>query len=106
MNTRFLSCWVMTRWRWTDLLRPGNAARRPVMLARPPGNAWPQVSPRCAGGRRRPASYGINTGFGAFANTRISTRKLTQLQYNLVRSHACGVGEPLALRSSCAASCC
>ena len=40
-------------------------------------------------------SYGINTGFGAFANKRISTAQLTQLQYNLVRSHACGVGEPL-----------
>ncbi|HUG97890.1 MAG TPA: histidine ammonia-lyase [Gammaproteobacteria bacterium] len=41
------------------------------------------------------ASYGINTGFGAFANARISTAQLTQLQYNLVRSHACGVGAPL-----------
>ena len=40
-------------------------------------------------------SYGINTGFGAFANSRISTPQLTQLQYNLVRSHACGVGTPL-----------
>lgn len=42
------------------------------------------------------ASYGINTGFGAFANRRISTAQLSQLQYNLVRSHACGVGEPLS----------
>jgi histidine ammonia-lyase len=42
------------------------------------------------------ASYGINTGFGAFANKRISTAQLSQLQYNLVRSHACGVGTPLA----------
>ena len=41
------------------------------------------------------ASYGINTGFGAFASRRISTAQLSQLQYNLVRSHACGVGEPL-----------
>lgn len=40
-------------------------------------------------------SYGINTGFGAFANSRISTAQLQQLQYNLVRSHACGVGTPL-----------
>ncbi|HRP87317.1 MAG TPA: histidine ammonia-lyase [Gammaproteobacteria bacterium] len=40
-------------------------------------------------------SYGINTGFGAFANSRISAPQLTQLQYNLVRSHACGVGTPL-----------
>jgi histidine ammonia-lyase len=41
------------------------------------------------------ASYGINTGFGAFANARISPAQLSQLQYNLVRSHSCGVGEPL-----------
>ena len=40
--------------------------------------------------------YGINTGFGALARERISRDRLTQLQYNLVRSHACGVGEPLA----------
>ncbi len=41
-------------------------------------------------------SYGINTGFGAFANRRISREQVGQLQYNLVRSHAAGVGEPLA----------
>lgn len=39
--------------------------------------------------------YGINTGFGALARERISRDRLIQLQYNLVRSHACGVGEPL-----------
>jgi len=39
--------------------------------------------------------YGINTGFGALARQRISRDRLTQLQYNLVRSHACGVGDPL-----------
>jgi histidine ammonia-lyase len=42
------------------------------------------------------ASYGINTGFGAFANSRISTPQLARLQYNLVRSHACGTGAPLS----------
>lgn len=41
------------------------------------------------------AHYGINTGFGAFARTRISADQLIDLQYNLVRSHACGVGAPL-----------
>ena len=39
--------------------------------------------------------YGVNTGFGAFANRKISTDQITQLQYNLVRSHACGLGDPL-----------
>lgn len=39
--------------------------------------------------------YGINTGFGALARQRITRDRLTQLQYNLVRSHACGLGAPL-----------
>jgi histidine ammonia-lyase len=41
-------------------------------------------------------SYGITTGFGAFANKRISADQVRQLQLNLVRSHATGVGAPLA----------
>lgn len=40
--------------------------------------------------------YGINTGFGAFARTRIEPDKLIDLQYNLVRSHSAGTGEPFA----------
>ena len=40
-------------------------------------------------------AYGINTGFGAFANRVIPAAKTQKLQLNLVRSHACGVGEPL-----------
>lgn len=40
--------------------------------------------------------YGINTGFGSLANTRIPAEKLENLQYNLIRSHACGLGEPLS----------
>jgi histidine ammonia-lyase len=40
-------------------------------------------------------SYGITTGFGAFANKRISPDQVRQLQLNLVRSHASGVGPPL-----------
>ncbi|WP_460219543.1 histidine ammonia-lyase [Psychroserpens sp. MEBiC05023] len=37
--------------------------------------------------------YGINTGFGSLCNVEISKDKLTQLQENLVMSHACGVGD-------------
>ena len=37
--------------------------------------------------------YGINTGFGSLCNTAISNNDLEQLQRNLVRSHACGMGE-------------
>ena len=36
--------------------------------------------------------YGINTGFGSLCNTVIGNHELEQLQLNLVRSHACGVG--------------
>lgn len=39
--------------------------------------------------------YGINTGFGQFATVVIPEDQLAQLQLNLVRSHAAGVGEPL-----------
>src|SRR6202158_1227196 len=41
-------------------------------------------------------AYGINTGFGKLASVRISTEQVRQLQINLVRSHACGVGVPLS----------
>ena len=37
--------------------------------------------------------YGINTGFGSLYNQKISSKDLSQLQYNLVVSHACGVGD-------------
>src|SRR6266704_364692 len=39
-------------------------------------------------------AYGINTGFGKLASVRISAEQVRQLQVNLVRSHACGVGAP------------
>ena len=41
------------------------------------------------------AVYGINTGFGKLASTRIPAAQTTQLQRNLILSHCCGVGEPL-----------
>ena len=37
--------------------------------------------------------YGINTGFGALADVRVSREDLNKLQENLVMSHACGTGE-------------
>lgn len=37
--------------------------------------------------------YGINTGFGSLYNVKISKDRLTQLQENLVMSHACGIGD-------------
>ncbi|WP_280153773.1 histidine ammonia-lyase [Piscinibacter sp. XHJ-5] len=45
---------------------------------------------------RHEAVYGINTGFGKLAQTRIADDQLAQLQKNLVLSHSAGVGAPLA----------
>jgi histidine ammonia-lyase len=39
--------------------------------------------------------YGVNTGFGLLANTRITNDKLADLQNNLILSHSAGLGEPL-----------
>jgi histidine ammonia-lyase len=41
------------------------------------------------------AHYGINTGFGVLANKRIEDEKLSELQQNILLSHACGVGDPV-----------
>src|SRR5688572_29573561 len=43
--------------------------------------------------------YGVNTGFGSFAETRIAKADLAALQLNLLRSHAAGVAEPLPVRA-------
>lgn len=40
--------------------------------------------------------YGINTGFGRLADVQIDRGDVRQLQLNLVRSHACGIGTPLS----------
>ena len=40
--------------------------------------------------------YGINTGFGNFRNVVIPRSDLEELQLNLIRSHAAGVGEPFS----------
>jgi histidine ammonia-lyase len=39
--------------------------------------------------------YGVNTGFGLLANTRIPNDKLAELQSNLILSHSAGLGDPL-----------
>jgi histidine ammonia-lyase len=47
-------------------------------------------------GDAAPRVYGVNTGFGALSETRISASDVRALQQNLVRSHATGVGPSLA----------
>jgi histidine ammonia-lyase len=62
--------------------------------------AWPAVQRSAAVVQRAAAGdapvYGVNTGFGKLASTRIDADDLATLQRNLIRSHAVGVGEPLA----------
>ncbi|HVH09314.1 MAG TPA: histidine ammonia-lyase [Gemmatimonadales bacterium] len=41
--------------------------------------------------------YGVNTGFGKLAHVRIKPEQARELQRNLIRSHASGLGEPLAV---------
>jgi histidine ammonia-lyase len=48
------------------------------------------------GGDAAPAVYGVNTGFGFLADVRIGADEIRNLQRNLIRSHAAGVGEPLS----------
>lgn len=40
--------------------------------------------------------YGINTGFGPMAQWRVDDKHLKELQYNIIRSHATGAGNPLS----------
>ena len=95
------------------LLRPGlltldelqaihggsEVAVRPQPLLIDPG-ALPGILASAAVVRRAAEGdapvYGVNTGFGKLASTRISEADLAALQLNLIRSHAAGVGEPLA----------
>jgi histidine ammonia-lyase len=74
--------------------------RAPVALA-------PEARARVAAARRivdqaaagDTAVYGVNTGFGSFAETRIDKGDLAALQLNLLRSHAAGVDVPLPVRA-------
>src|SRR5262249_29166998 len=49
------------------------------------------------GGDAAPAVYGVNTGFGFLADVRISADAIRDLQRNLIRSHAAGVGPALPI---------
>ncbi len=49
------------------------------------------------------AIYGVNTGFGLLSDVKIEKNQLAQLQLNLIRSHAVGVGNPLSIAEARAA---
>ncbi|HEY0116830.1 MAG TPA: histidine ammonia-lyase [Allosphingosinicella sp.] len=69
----------------------------PVELS---GQAWTAIDAASAAVGRIVESgrtvYGINTGFGLLAQTRIPHERLAELQRNLILSHSCGLGEALA----------
>lgn len=72
-----------------DKVRVGSTARARIDAAR-------RVVERIQeGGDAAPAVYGVNTGFGFLADVRISADEIRNLQRNLIRSHAAGVGAPL-----------
>ena len=71
----------------------------PVALA---DEAWTAIDASAAAVDAIVASgrtvYGINTGFGLLASTRIPPERLAELQRNLILSHSAGLGEPLPPR--------
>src|ERR1700712_5278338 len=78
-------------------LRDAWSAAGPVALA---AHAWPDIEVSAAAVRaivaKGDAAYGINTGFGLLAKTRIPDHQLEQLQRNLILSHSVGTGELLS----------
>jgi histidine ammonia-lyase len=64
----------------------GDSARERMRAAR-------AVVERAAHGSRE-HTYGVNTGFGRFVSKQIPEEQTEELQLRLLRSHACGVGEP------------
>jgi histidine ammonia-lyase len=78
-------------------LRAVWTAASPLSLA---AEAWPVIEASAAAVRaivaKGDAAYGINTGFGLLATTRIPDDKLEQLQRNLILSHSVGTGELLS----------
>ncbi len=75
-------------------IHAGDGALRLDPQALPAIRASAAAVQRAAAGTT--AVYGVNTGFGKLANQRIGQEQLAALQLNLIRSHAVGVGAPLA----------
>ena len=79
---------------------PSCARSGPARRSRSTTSAW--ARDRRVGGERSArildsgrTVYGVNTGFGLLAQTRIPDDRLAELQRNLILSHSCGLGEPL-----------
>src|ERR1700742_5060818 len=70
----------------------GEAAALDAASMQRVANAAASVDRIVAGGE---TVYGVNTGFGLLANTRIPDDRLAELQTNLILSHSAGLGGPL-----------
>jgi len=94
----------MTDWALSIVVAPGRVsledlarvvAGAPVTLD---PSFWPRVEAASAivadAARAKAPAYGINTGFGKLASTRIHPEQTVLLQRNLILSHCCGVGPP------------
>src|SRR6266850_1713642 len=91
----------------TSITLDGHSLTIPDVVAVARGHAVVALDPRAlkavAASRRAVEAavsggqtvYGVNTGFGKLAHVRIPADQARQLQLNLIRSHASGVGEPL-----------
>ena len=73
-------------------LRAGESARLDDASMRRVTESAASVERIVAGGE---TVYGVNTGFGLLANTRIPDGRLAELQTNLILSHSAGLGDPL-----------
>lgn len=91
----------------THVLQPGAtrlADLRAILSSTGPVTLDPGVRPAVEAAAARVAAvvagtdavYGVNTGFGKLASIRIPAVAVEQLQRNLILSHCCGVGAPLA----------
>src|SRR3954469_3113116 len=93
-----------------EILVPGELTLAQIRRITSPERLPVVLDPRCRAAIRASAAlvqratageapvYGVNTGFGKLATQRIAREDLTLLQLKLLRSHAVGVGEPLAER--------
>ena len=93
-----------------ELLHPGELTLAQLRRFCASERVTVQLDPSCRAAIRASAAqvrrategdapvYGVNTGFGKLATQRIAREDLALLQLKLLRSHAVGVGEPLAER--------
>ncbi len=83
---------------WDYVLHHAGAKNLPKIRLSPSSHARIRASEEFVSKivRTGEAVYGVNTGFGKFAEVVIPPEKLEELQINFVRSHSCGVGEVLS----------